>query len=68
MEFYEMKSHADSGLVPTSWYYAFTIQALIWQSWKNICGCITTNDVRIAPLVHNSKAPRHVKPSLLQFI
>ena len=26
MEFYEMKSHADSGLVLTSWYYALPFE------------------------------------------
>ena len=59
-----MKPHGDSRLVPTSWGKTVTIE---WTPPTHRIELKTTtskNNVRIALLIHTSKAPRRVKPSL----
>ena len=59
-----MKSHGDSGLVPTSWGKTVTIEWTPPTHRIELKAATSQNDVRIALLVHTSKAPRSVKPSL----
>ena len=59
-----MKPNGDSRLVPTSWRKTVTIE---WTPPTHRIELKTTtsqNNVRIALLVHTSKAPRRVKASL----
>ena len=63
-----MESHGDSGLVYglREERLPFTLDTL--SEPISIVKSVNANDVRIALLVHTSRAPRRVKPSLLQFI
>ena len=59
-----MKSHGDSGLVPTSWGKTVTIEWTLSTLRIELKTTTSQNNVRIALQVHTIRAPRHVKTSL----
>ena len=59
-----MKSHGDSGLVPTSWGKTVTIEWTPPTHRMELKTTTSQNNARIALLVHTSRAPRRVKTSL----
>ena len=63
-----MELHLDSGLVYglRKERLPFTLDTL--SEPISIVKSVSANDVKIALLVHTSRAPRRAKPSLLQFI